>query len=59
MRLKIDFDSETAARLVEDAVRNRRPADRHAEVLLRAALGLPVLWPQRAGSAPAARARNA
>jgi hypothetical protein len=39
--LKLDVDRETFERLVEAAVRERRPVVMQAEVILRQALGLP------------------
>lgn len=41
MRLKIELDSETAQRLIEQAVEERRPVHWQAEVMLRRALGFP------------------
>jgi hypothetical protein len=42
MRLKLLLDPETAAALVQLAVRDLRPADMEAEALIRRGLGLPV-----------------
>jgi hypothetical protein len=39
--LKVDIDVEMLERLVERAVRERRPIDMQAAVMLRQALGLP------------------
>jgi len=41
MRLRLELDHETARRLAEEAVRERRPIAWQAEVMLRRALGLP------------------
>jgi hypothetical protein len=41
MRIKLELDPETTEKLVEAAVREKRPAAWQAEVLLRTALGLP------------------
>ncbi len=41
MKIRLDIDTETAERLVEAAVAERRPIAMQAEVLLRRALGLP------------------
>jgi len=46
MRLKLELDPETTERLIEAAVREKRPAAWHAEVLLRTALGLPFPPPK-------------
>ncbi len=40
MRLKLLLDTQTAQALTQAAVRERRPIDMEAEVLLRRALGL-------------------
>jgi hypothetical protein len=40
-RLQLELDTETAERLMESAVAERRPVVWQAEVLLRRALGLP------------------
>jgi len=45
MRLKLILDPETFGALLRAAVRENRPADMEAEVLIRRALGLPVPWP--------------
>jgi hypothetical protein len=47
MRLRLDLAPETAAALVERAVRDLRPVGMEAEVLLRTALSLPVPWSGR------------
>ncbi|MBA2447762.1 MAG: hypothetical protein H0V51_07025 [Chloroflexi bacterium] len=44
--LKLDVDSETYSRLVEQAVAERRPVVWQAEVALRRALGLPFPYPE-------------
>ena len=41
MRLRLELDSDTTSRLIEQATVERRPVAWHAEVLLRRALGLP------------------
>jgi hypothetical protein len=41
MKLKLELDPETAEKLAESAVIERRPLAWQAEVLLRRALGLP------------------
>jgi hypothetical protein len=43
--LKVDLDQDAEKALVRDSVRNFRPVNLHAEVLLRQALGLPVPLP--------------
>ena len=40
-RVKLELDTETARRLVEAAVAERRPANLQAEVILMRALGVP------------------
>ena len=42
MRLRLELDSDTISRLIEQATVERRPVAWHAELLLRRALGLPV-----------------
>jgi hypothetical protein len=42
MRLKIDLDAETTDRLLDSAMRARRPIHWQAEILLRQVLGLPL-----------------
>ena len=49
MRLKLDLDEDATARLVKQAVVERRPVPWQAEVLLRKALGLPFSNPRDAG----------
>ena len=49
MRLKLDLDEDATARLVEQAVVERRPVPWQAEVLLRKALGLPFSHPGEGG----------
>jgi hypothetical protein len=59
--LKLALDSETYAALMHDAARHLRPADWHAKVILRQALGLSFPYPaegdtpglQRSDDAPA------
>ncbi len=46
MRIKLDLDNELTERLIQEAVRERRPVAWHAEVLLRRALGLPFPVPE-------------
>jgi hypothetical protein len=41
VRLRLELDSDTTSRLIEQATVERRPVAWHAEVLLRRALGLP------------------
>ena len=41
MRLKLELDTETAEKLAESAVVEKRPLAWQAEVLLRRSLGLP------------------
>jgi hypothetical protein len=41
VRLRLELDSDTTSRLIEQAAVERRPVAWHAEVLLRRALGLP------------------
>ncbi|MGH8069286.1 MAG: hypothetical protein ACRERE_29435 [Candidatus Entotheonellia bacterium] len=43
--LKIQLDTETYTALMEDAGRHLRPADWHAQAILRQALGLPFPYP--------------
>ena len=49
MRLKLDLDEDATARLVEQAVVERRPVPWQAEILLRKALGLPFSNPRDGG----------
>ena len=49
MRIKLDLTQEETERLIEAAVRDRRPVHFEAEVLLRRALGLPDKHFQPAG----------
>jgi hypothetical protein len=46
MRIKLELDPETTEKLVEAAVREKRPAAWQAEVMLRTALGLPFPLPK-------------
>jgi hypothetical protein len=46
MRLRLDLDTETTARLRDEAFRELRTVDAQAIVLLRAGLGLPMPYPQ-------------
>jgi len=48
--LRLDIDQETYARIVDQAVSERRPIDWQAEVTLRRAVGLP--FPYSAGDLP-------
>jgi hypothetical protein len=57
--LKLQIDSETMERLVEQAVRERRPITWEAEVLLRQALGLPFPYAGRPASEPTERTEEA
>lgn len=41
MRLRLDLDKETHDRLLEAALREKRPIHWQAEVIMRRALGLP------------------
>jgi hypothetical protein len=41
VQLRLELDSDTTSRLIEQATVERRPVAWHAEVLLRRALGLP------------------
>jgi hypothetical protein len=41
VRLRLELDSDTTSKLIEQATVERRPVVWHAEVLLRRALGLP------------------
>jgi len=41
MRVVLELDRETACRLVQAAVRERRPVRWQADIMLRRALGLP------------------
>lgn len=43
--LKLDLDTETLTKLIESALRERRPTAWQAEILLRKALGLPFPLP--------------
>jgi hypothetical protein len=43
--LKLQLDTETYTALIEDAGRHLRPADWHAQAILRQALGLPFPYP--------------
>jgi hypothetical protein len=43
--LKIQLDTETYTALIQDAGRHLRPADWHAQAILRQALGLPFPYP--------------
>jgi len=43
--LKIRLDDETYTALMSDAAHHLRPADWHAEAMLRQALGLPFPYP--------------
>jgi hypothetical protein len=43
--LKIQLDTETYTALITDAGRHLRPADWHAQAILRQALGLPFPYP--------------
>lgn len=45
MRLKLELDEETTARLVEQAAAGKRPIAWQAEITLRKALGLPFPSP--------------
>ena len=53
-RLRLDIDTETFVRLLEQSLAERRPPEWQAEVVLRRALGLPFPYPEcladRAGS---------
>jgi hypothetical protein len=40
MRIRLELDDETREKLIEAAIRERRPVGLQAEVLLRRALGL-------------------
>jgi hypothetical protein len=53
--LKIQLDTETYTALIEDAGRHLRPADWHAQAILRQALGLPFPYPADM-NAPTAKA---
>lgn len=53
MRIKLELDPETTEKLIEAAVREKRPVAWHAEVLLRTALGLPFPKPRPAAKPPA------
>ncbi len=57
--LKLQIDSETMDRLVERAVRERRPITWEAEVLLRQALGLPFPYAGELASEPTETAEEA
>jgi hypothetical protein len=45
VRLRLELDSDTTSRLIEQATAERRPVAWHAEVLLRRALKRPPLPP--------------
>jgi hypothetical protein len=53
-RLRLDLDKETFIALTDRALRERRPVDWQAEVILREALGLPFPYPEPA-DAPASQ----
>jgi hypothetical protein len=56
MRLRLDLDMETTARLRDEAFRELRTVDAQAVACIRAALGLPVPYPPDTGErVPVAR----
>lgn len=58
MRIKLELDQETTEKLVEIAMREKRPPAWQAEVLLRTSLGLPFPSPTPCQSTATKTARH-
>jgi hypothetical protein len=52
-RIRLDLDPETFSALMDRALRERRPVDWQAEVIIRQALGLTFPYPAEIGATQA------